>query len=140
MTTNKLTDDMHDQIIIRLEEFRLTVWEEANEKAYNLLPPSAFLPTSTITSLVNHFLLITAVNDVYTIVHHILHLKNYCEWLYNLLCTLCTGFNDEHMASLKERDQSGIKWRINILDKSLTVVDDLSLSSSPLAESIVAEN
>ncbi|RDB22161.1 ATP-dependent DNA helicase Q-like 3 [Hypsizygus marmoreus] len=139
-TANKLTDDMRDQIIIRLEEFRLTVWEEADEKAYNLLPPSAFLPTSTITSLVDRFPLITAVNDVYTIVHHIPHLKDYHERLYNLLCTLRTGFNDERMASLKERDWSGIKWRINILDKSLAVVDEQSVSSSPLAESMVVEN
>ncbi|KAF8720414.1 hypothetical protein AX14_010991 [Amanita brunnescens Koide BX004] len=62
--TRRITKAMCEHGVKELQQFRLKLWQEADEAKTSWTPPSAFIPNSTIKILLDHIYIVESADDI----------------------------------------------------------------------------
>jgi Helicase conserved C-terminal domain len=90
----------------KLIEFRLAVWERADEKQFGLLPPPVFLPDLNIKLLLDCFALVTTVDELKYLLRHNQLICGNLDELFAVICNIENEFKHIRLLN-KEKERAG---------------------------------
>ncbi|KAF8811179.1 P-loop containing nucleoside triphosphate hydrolase protein [Phlegmacium glaucopus] len=100
----RLTKAMRKVGTKQLLEFRLEVWESADEKTTGFLAPAIFLPDEQIKMILDYFALLHSVGDVHALIENNAFLTASHETaLYDIICQMKVEKKAELQAKRQEK-------------------------------------
>jgi hypothetical protein len=104
--SKRLTKPMRTIGASKLAEFRLQLWNNADEKQFGMLPPPIFFPDADIKQVLNRFSLLTTTEELANLLRHNNYLLNDFDSLFVVVCDLQKEFDVIRLAN-KEKARVG---------------------------------